>query len=103
MNTDIDLSQVPLSCYQSGPVRSVIETELSLVVLDLAERGRDVSVTQEQAIHDVVVPAIFFRALEQGKVTQSVMNGIIDMTVDFLHWVRLEVRRAVLEMLGMEP
>ncbi len=55
-------------------------------------------------MHDVVVPAIFFRALQEGKVTQSsVVAGMMDMTVEFLQWVRLEVRKAVWDMLGLEP
>ncbi len=99
----IDPSQLPLECFQSSRLRTLIETELSIVVLDAVGLGKEVSVVQEQAIHDAVVPAIFFRALESGKVGfregDLTMN---DIGTEFLQWMRLEVRKAVLNMLGLD-
>ncbi len=99
---DIDLSAVPLNCFQSGPLRSIIDTEFSIAVLDVAGQGKDVSVVQEQAIRETLVPAIFFRAVEEGFVTQNVVSGIVDVTADFVVWVRTEVHSAVFKILGLE-
>lgn len=95
-----DLSLVPLGYMQSGPLRTVIETELAITVLDLAEQGRDITVTQEQAIHDVVVPAIFFKAMEEWNLANAA-GEIMNMTLECVHWVRTEVRKAVKDMLGI--
>lgn len=100
----IDPSQLPLECFQSSRLRTLIETELSMVVLDAVGLGKDVSVTQEQAIHDVVVPAVFFRALESGRIGfQEGDLMMLGIGTEFLQWMRLEVRKAVLTMLGLEP
>lgn len=98
-----DLSLVPLGCFQSSPLRSLIETEFSIVVLDAASLGAQVTVEQEQAMRENIVPAVFFRALESGNVAITDMEGVLELTTELLHWVRTEVRVSVLGMLGMTP
>lgn len=92
---------MPLSFFQESPLRQIIDLEVTIAYLDLPQEIKGKPSPKEDVLREVIVPAVFFRALEEGKWVIDI-DAVQGITLDIQLWVRREVQQTVREIVGME-
>lgn len=92
--TTLDTTRLPLSFFQSGPLRNILEMEFELCVLDLAGMEDNITKGEEYALHEIVVPELFFQLLEhEDWLAGGQMEAAISLQIQ--RWIQAHLRSSI--------